>query len=83
MGTFDLSGRRRLEQAGEGEGCVAAANATGRASPYGDRVAVLAIDRFTTRDADERFVFLGNRDGGLLGFLSEKHRTLLSQIMMG
>ena len=76
MGTFDLSGRRRLEQAGEGEGCVAAANATGRASPYGDRVAVLAIDRLTTRDADERLLLGRNEDRG---FLSARHRTLLSR----
>jgi hypothetical protein len=57
---------------------IAAANATGCADPNRDRVAILAVDGFKTRDADERLLRLGDGDGRFLSFLSEKHRTLLS-----
>jgi hypothetical protein len=77
MGTFDLSGRRRLEQAAEGKSCVAAANTTGCANPNCDRIAVFAVDGFTTRDADERLLF--GRHKNRAGLLNAKHRTLLSQ----
>jgi hypothetical protein len=64
-GRIDLRGRRRLKQAGEGKGRVAAANATGRASPNRDGVAIFTVHRLKTRDADERLLRLGN---GTVGF---------------
>ena len=75
-GRVGLCGRRRLEHAGEGKGRVAAANATGRADPYRDGVAVFAVHRLPTRDADERFLLGWNEDKS---FLSARHRTLLSR----
>jgi hypothetical protein len=50
-----------------GEGRVATANTAGRASPYRDCVAVLAVDGFAAGNADERLFFGRYEDGGLGG----------------
>jgi hypothetical protein len=75
---FAARGRSRngrgLKQAREGKGRIAAANATGRASPYRNRVAVLAVDGLTTGDADKRPLLVGSRNNLFLSFLTEKHR---------